>query len=370
MFPKLAGILCLSLVACARVQPGPTDIQPQRTAEADSLVSRLEHLTANGLIAFGHQDDVVYGHDWQCGMTSPGEVRSDVKDVCGSLPLVIGFDLGHLERGDSINLDGVAFSEIRHNAIRHYLDGGIVTMSWHPSNPVTKGTAWDNSDSTVVRNVLAKGTLDPWHKRLADFFLSLRTPDGTLVPVLFRPWHEMTGSWFWWGKELCTPDEYRKLYRSTYEAMQKAGVNNLVFAYSTGHEPLDEEEFLERYPGDDIVSVIGFDFYQLDAANDITRSKELYVSEMQRMGKLISDIADSRGKIAAICETGLEGVVDSLWWTNTLLPVTDSLPLAYVLVWRNAHDQPGHFYAPWPGHSSQDDFIAFYNNQRTVFLND
>lgn len=368
MFPKLTGILSLCLVACSSVQPGLTDSQIERTAEADSLISRLEQLAANNRIAFGHQDDVVYGHTWSPGTASGA--RSDVKDVCGSLPLVIGFDLGHIEIGDSLNLDGVAFSDIRREAIHHFQEGGIITMSWHPRNPLTGGTAWDNSDSTVVGEALAKNMLDSWHKRIAEFFLSLKTPDGTLVPVIFRPWHEMTGSWFWWGKELCTAEEYIQLYRSTFNAMHHEGVNNLVFAYSTGIEPADNDEFLARYPGDDIVSVVGFDYYQLGAENGISQSKVKYMSEMLRMGKLVCDVAKKHGKIAAICETGLEGVVDNQWWTKTLLPVTANLPLAYVLVWRNAHDMPEHFYAPWPGHSSQSDFITFFNNPKTVFLND
>jgi mannan endo-1,4-beta-mannosidase len=50
------------------------------------------------------------------------------------------------------------------------------------------------------------------------------------------------------------------------------------------------------------------------------------------------------------------------------MPVLDKHPISYVLVWRNAHDKPGHFFAPYPGHSSAPDFVEFYNHPKSLFL--
>ena len=61
----------------------------------------------------------------------------------------------------------------------------------------------------------------------------------------------------------------------------------------------------------------------------------------------------------AITETGFEGIKDPVWWTEVLYPVMKDYPVSYVLTWRNAHDQPGHFYAPFPEHDSAADFKAF-----------
>ncbi len=44
--------------------------------------------------------------------------------------------------------------------------------------------------------------------------------------------------------------------------------------------------------------------------------------------------------------------------------------MSYVLVWRNAHDRPGHFFAPYPGQQSASDFVNFYNLKPTLFLHD
>ena len=76
------------------------------------------------------------------------------------------------------------------------------------------------------------------------------------------------------------------------------------------------------------------------------------------------------GKPMAVTETGYESVPDAEWWTKTLMPVIEKYPISYVLVWRNAHDKPKHFYAPYPGHASAQDFQKFYNDRRTLFAKD
>jgi mannan endo-1,4-beta-mannosidase len=90
----------------------------------------------------------------------------------------------------------------------------------------------------------------------------------------------------------------------------------------------------------------------------------------------VVQLAKERGKVAAFTETGVEGIPDSTWWTDRLLPTlkTDSTTrkLAYVLVWRNANERrkPGHHFAPYPGHASADDFVRFYMDPFTSFEED
>ena len=172
-----------------------------------ALKARLEAAASSGDILFGHQDALMYGHSWRA---VPGDDldRSDVKDVCGSHPAVLGFDLGGIELGDDCNLDGNPFSMMREAAVAHHERGGIVTFSWHPRNPLTGGDSWDVSSSAVVASVLEGGEKHElfmqWLSRCADFLASLKDSKGSPVPVIFRPWHEHTGSWFWWGRDLCS----------------------------------------------------------------------------------------------------------------------------------------------------------------------
>ena len=159
---------------------------------------------------FGHHDDTNYGIGWEFE-----EGRSDVQSVCGDYPGVISFDLGHVELGDSVTLDKVPFDKVRKEIINQYNRGGMVSLSWHLDNPMTDGDSWDVSDTTVVASILPGGDKHEkfmgWMGRLADFLNSLQTADGTKVPVLFRPWHEHTGSWFWWGRKLCSTEQYKAL---------------------------------------------------------------------------------------------------------------------------------------------------------------
>src|SRR5574344_1300938 len=212
------------------------------------LMKTLGRLSQKGYL-FGHQDDLVYGHSWN---NQPG--RSDVRDVCGDYPAVVGFDLGRIEYGKKENLDGVDFDSMRNAAIAHYRRGGMVVFSWHANNPATDEDAWHVGDGTVVKSVLPGGAnhekMIQWIDCVADVLLSLEV-DGKPMPVLFRPWHEQTGSWFWWGQDLCSADDYIALWRMTADRLAECGLHNLIYVYSPGgDDKADSSRYLQRYPGD------------------------------------------------------------------------------------------------------------------------
>ena len=296
------------------------------------------------------------------------EGGSDVQKVCGDYPAVISFDLGEIELGGDKSLDKVPFEKIRKEIINQYNRGGLVSLSWHPRNPKTGGDAWDVSDHAVVKSILPEGEnyekFQSWLGKVNDFILSLKTSDGTKIPVLFRPWHEHTGSWFWWGQNLCTTDEYKALWRMTADYLNAHGAaDQIVYAYSTGTEPRDQASYLERYPGHDLIDVLGFDAYQRE-------DKDFFLKSMDTSLSVIDSIGKANHKIIAITETGYEGVPDSTWWTGTLLPAMEKYPVAYVLVWRNAREKVTHFFGPYPGQASAEDFKKFFENPKTLFASD
>lgn len=84
----------------------------------------------------------------------------------------------------------------------------------------------------------------------------------------------------------------------------------------------------------------------------------------------MSDIAESKGKLAAFTETGLEGIPQSDWFTATLLPILQQVKICYVLVWRNASDMEHHYYAPTVGHPAADDFKEFTQSETILMEND
>ena len=170
----------------------------------------------------------------------------------------------------------------------------------------------------------------------------------------------MNGSWFWWGERHTTPAEFVQLWQFTVRYLRdEKGVHHLLWAYCP--DLFDTRGgYLTRYPGDRYVDLMGFDDYY-DFYGD-NRSPEMFTEQLRVLGQL----AGERDKLAAVTETGLEGIPDSTWWTDTMLQSlkADSLTrrIVYVMAWRNAHDIEGHFYAPYPGHSSAPNFRTFAND--------
>ena len=161
---------------------------------------------------------------------------------------------------------------------------------------------------------------------------------------------------------MCSTDQYKSLWKLTYDYMvSERGLDHLVWAYSPGAGGLTDELFAERYPGDDMVDVIGFDCYQYS-------SDEAYTDEMKRALDIISSFGKDHDKILAVTETGFEGVKNPQWWTRVLYPAIQDYPVSYVLVWRNACDMDTHFYAPFKGHESAGDFKEFSGFDNMKFL--
>lgn len=339
----------LAIISCGGPAPTP----------ADALLDRLETLVDEGKIMFGHQDDYMYGHSWRLASDATEYIQSDTYAASGRYPAVYGMDLGGIEMAWPANLDGNPFAHMRASAAAHHERGGVITLSWHPRNPLTGGDSWDVSSDKVVASILPGGEKHElfisWLAKAADFMESIRTAEGVQVPVIFRPWHEHTGSWFWWGQKLCTVQQYKALWKMTHDYMTKErGLTNIVWSYSPGAGGLTPEIYAERYPGDEMVDMAGFDCYQY-AGNDV------YADDMRNALDVTAAFAREHGKLMAITETGYEGIKDPQWWTSVLYPVMKDYPVSYVLTWRNACEphMQHHFYGPHPEHDSVEDFKAF-----------
>ena len=341
----------------------------QEQTPAENLIDRLTDLVEQGKIMYGHQDDLMYGHSWKLADDATEYVQSDVYATCGRYPAVYGLDLGGIEMDWPANLDKNRFDHMRASIVAHHERGGIVTLSWHPRNPLTGGDAWDVSSDQVVASILPGGEKHEyfmtWLRKAADFMESVKTADGTPVPLIWRPWHEHTGSWFWWGQKLCTTEQYKALWKMTYDyMMNERGLTNLVWSYSPGAGELSSPEvYAERYPGDEIIVMVGFDCY-------FYRTREDYFKKMKNALDITVAFAREHGKIPAVTETGYEGVKDPKWWTEVLYEVLKDYPVSYVLTWRNACDDhmQHHYYAPFPGQESADDFCTFAALDNMMFL--
>ena len=361
---RLLILAALALAACSGGNKKPME------TPKDQLVHTLFSYAESGKIAYGHQDDLFYGHTWKVeDWENDSLLRSDVKAVTGKYPQILGCDLGGIELGAEKNLDGIPFGLMRKAVLKQVERGGMVTFSWHPRNPLTGGDAWDISSTEVVKSVLPGGEKHAeftlWLQRAADFIESI----GPEVPVIFRPWHENLGSWFWWGGKLCTDQEYKELFRATWLYFTKErGLTNILWCYSP-NGPIPPEVYMSRYPGDEFVDILGTDIYEyVGEDGSLEEAGVRYQTQVKSMLSALVALGSEHKKLICLSETGLEGIPDLQWWTETLYPSIREFPISYVLTWRNAWDQPGHFYAAWDGYEGAADMKAFSELDNIVFL--
>jgi mannan endo-1,4-beta-mannosidase len=354
-----------TIIAMAMATTSCSTPVKQSNNALDSLRNKLEYSVNSHKVMYGHHDDPVYGHFWVGDFG-----RSDVKEVVGDYPAIMSWDLGGIELGDSVNLDGVSFNRIRQEVVAQNARGGINTFSWHLRNPVNGHDSWDVSDTIIGHKIATDPVIKDAYRnqlhKLASFFNSLIDDNGNKIPVIFRPWHEHTGTWFWWGKKNCTVEEYKFLWHEMRDVLDADNVNNILWAYSPDRIK-NETEYLERYPGDKYVDIMGVDIYHFDGE----AGSDTYKSAITTALNIISDLAKSHKKIPALTETGLESLTITNWYTSILLPTLKQCPpISYLVVWRNAHNNPTHFYAPFKGHASESSFKDFYNDDMTIFAND
>ena len=338
-------------------------VDPDATKETKALYANLKKM-ARDHILFGQQDALAYGVEWKTWHKS----RSDIKDLIGTHPAVVGWDVSKLGK-QPFNIDTVDFGHMKQWIVEVYKMGGINTISWHFDN-FHGGTSWDTK-SGIVQSILPGGKYhQAYNKKLdlfADFLSDLKT--GFLIkkpiPIIFRPFHEHTGSWFWWGKRHCTEEEYKTLWKYTIKYLRDyKGIHHLLYAYSPDIFK-DAEEYLERYPGDDYIDILGFDDY-----HDVGKGGK--VANLTRRLDIVGGLAKEKDKVAALTETGFESIPKRTWWTDDLGQGLKDLQhadaIAWVLVWRNA--RKGHHYGPYPDHISADNFVEFSNAPGIIFQED
>lgn len=349
----------------ALAQRGPIDAKATR--ETKALFGNMERLAKKGVM-FGHQHAMEYGHGW-----TGDSGRSDVQSVTGSHPAVIGIDVAGLSGRPPAEIEG-NMKVLRKLVIDTRNRGGITTISWHMRNPASEGDFYwkEGVSKAAVPLMLPGGSHYNNYKEalhhVADLANSSRGQDGRLIPMVFRPFHEMDGDWFWWGKGHCSSADFVALWRFTVHYLRDSlGVHNFLYAFSPDNTFKDLAGFLERYPGNDYVDMLGMDNY-----GDMGRDGRYDTAAATAKLKLVGQYAMQHKKLMAFTETGLESIVRPDWWTSILVPVMQraGIPISYVLVWRNDAQSPTHYYAPFPGHSSAPDFLNFYTAPYTIFEKD
>jgi len=351
-------------------------VDEHATATTRILYINLRHLQGKALM-FGHQATLEYGYYWTQKDILPGEHRSDVKDVAGSFPAVYGFDVASV-----VNLSWA--EDERQRAIERQLAfdrgifgrGGVITYEWHMPHPVDNSSFYNTTP--VVHRIIPGGDLHDVLRlsldHAAEYFHRL---DG--IPILFRPWHEHNGDWFWWCKGSTSEEDFIALWRFTIDYLKhEKQVHNLIYVYSPDRSRMDIDDFetgyMWGYPGDEYVDVFGLDNYWDAGHPGNTASPEEQSVIFRKSLEYLVKLADARGKIAALTETGSEKLPDPRWFTDVILDAVlyneHTRRISWFLVWRNANhvvENRDHYYAPFPGHPAARNFIEFRNHPYVWF---
>ena len=333
-------------------------VDKKSTKQTRYLFLNMETIAESSLM-FGMHDATGYGVGW-----SGDNDRSDIFDIVGDYPAIFSEDINQIQNNRDI--EGV-----KYRLSSAYNGGGIITMCWHQYDPDGRGFyKEDVNNERIVATILPGGSRHEQYKtllrKIAGFFKSLRGANGESIPVIFRPYHEHTGGWFWWGAGHRTTEEYNAIWQFTVEYLRdELNVHNLLYALSPSLEHVySGNQYLATYPGDNYVDIFGTDKYF--SRNPVPLSeKDEFLNGM----KTIVQHAKQRDKLAALTEVGNELLVINNWFTDILLePIkNDELArnISYAAVWRNA--STSHHFAPFPGHSSVPDFIRFYNDPYVLF---
>ncbi len=249
--------LCLVLSAGLQAQIAATEpVNPHATPEARALLSYLNSISGKGIIAGQHN------------YPNEGSRWTDLAyDLTGKYPGLFGQDFGFSagEDKDSVLSRPLMIAE----AERQYKNGAVIALTWHMVKPT------DDEPVTFHDSVQGKLTDYEWHELLtpgtplntrwcaqvdvvAGYLRQLRDAH---VPVLFRPYHEINGNWFWWGGRP-GKDGSAALYRQLYDRyVNLHHLDNLVWVWNANSPNPNSPPVSDYYPGAQYADLVTMDIY-------------------------------------------------------------------------------------------------------------
>ncbi len=176
----------------------------------------------------------------------------DIHNHTGHWPAIFGAD--YASRG------GINTEAPNRTAIEYWRHGGLVTLSTHLYNPArTNATFGGLRDKDVDLNTLMATNTETharWLHELDQIAEGLQQLQTNGVVVLWRPFHEMNGDWFWWDGK--APETFKKLWRQEFDYFTTTkGLDNLLWVYAPNHGT----NTAVYYPGDPYVDLVGLDAY-------------------------------------------------------------------------------------------------------------
>jgi len=255
---RLISLQLVALLTAMPVAAQQAPVNPDASPEARRLLAYLYAERGKHILAGQHNYN-----------QQPGRFSDRARELGGAEPAVWGTDF-------ILNGTEDPGPRIVQEAIRRWQGGTIVTLMWHAGRPQDDPPfGWSTSIQGELTDAQWKELVTPgtplhqrWEQqadRIAGYLAQLRDAN---VPVLWRPYHEMNGVWFWWGDKK-GPNGYQKLYRMMYDRfVRHHRLNNLLWVWDANGPrdiPKDQAyDYALYYPGARYVDVLATDIYNFD----------------------------------------------------------------------------------------------------------
>ncbi len=279
----------------------PVLCNPAPSKEAQELMNWMCEIYGEKMISGQYLDEYQYG----------AELKAVASVTEGRVPALVGLDMLNYSPA-SVSLGSWPTSVDQ--ALGYWKQGHILTFCWHWVAPEkyidTTGNNWWGGYRTENTTLNLKKAMDGEDPEAYDLLIrdmdaiaeQLKRLRDAGVPVIWRPLHEASGGWFWWGAS--GPEAYIALYRLMYDRFVNLhGLNNLIWLWN-GQDK-------NWYPGDDVVDIIGEDIYAGKHAHDSQSAAFLRCAEVTGTRKLI--MMSECGCVPSPIKCQRDGTVWNAW---------------------------------------------------------
>lgn len=247
-----------------------TPVTPNASPEAVALLEYIQSIGGKHTLSGQHNFPISRDRNTQFA-----------SNYIGKTPAVWSQDFGFAKEGDKDSY--LARPSIVEEAIRQHQLGSIISLCWHAVPPTANEPitfqplpGYDSTRLASVqgrlldhqfRDILKRGTKlnKQWMAQVDEIAKYLKQLQEANVPLLWRPYHEMNGDWFWWGGRYEGKYTTAALYRQIFDRLvNHHKLNNLIWVWSVDRPSRPDREFAKYFPGDEYLDILSIDIYGND----------------------------------------------------------------------------------------------------------